>query len=254
MPNPFNPVNGAELRVICCKDIGRQLDVDERFSYDQNYRQAKYSLNLKVATFPEDQGFERVIDGSVGKGNGAEVKLALLKAIDHNMSLDDAFRINIGYPKLSITFAMQVTVFPADDSVAVDRGETVRPAQTAPEASTAPVAKDPGSFADANVLDEHKTAEQWGAEDKSDMRPVQKPAHLTSSGLEVTGGAMELPGAVDLIKSAHREANKDLLEGRRVIENPDAARRENQMHVPRPTSVGGGMIADVPAGADQDIF
>lgn len=259
MPNPFNPLNGAELRVLCCKDIGRELDRDARFGFDPEYRSASYALEIRVATTPEDQGFTCVLSGAVGKGNGAKVKLAIVEHINHQLSMDDRFRINIGYPKLSISSALTVnTVFSDESQVPVDRGETERPGQhavppTAPT-PTAPKAKDPGSFAVANTTGEHVPAEEWGAEDRSDMRPVQRPSNVTSSGLPLEGGAMELPPSVIATQQAHREANKELLETNRVIENPNEARRSVGMHVPVPTAVGKGLIADIPAGADKDLF
>jgi len=232
-----------------CHDIEGQLATDRegRFVPDKWLKQATYALSLTVETHPADQGFTLAHAGGVAGGPGDKTPGKIVADIRRQLSMDDRFGMNLGYPRLAITFTVSVTTVEADEGV-----NRLSLAPGVPAVSPAVLSQRPGVQTAAVTGGQPLALTE---DERADASPKASSRH-TRDGLPIEGGAKELPDAILETREAHRRAHKaerdDILTGNRIIENPNAARREVKLPVPAPTSIGRGQVVDL--SPDDDIL
>lgn len=265
MQKPFNAINGLEALEMLVADVRRQLSMDGRFRQNLTYHQLSYSFRVNINTFPVDAGtFTEVVEGVVGprqpvgfphlgvpvaplagetQAHGHTYQAPVAAAVesvpastDRELSDDDVLRL-----------AQQRGLVPSNAAGSGDAGLLGR----GPSPRSASV--DPSPVVEIDERLNPKTLSE-------------APRASGGAGEVITGGAREPDGRVLSIGAEHRRAfdegqklervrsNDDAVaaggqvEGARVVENPNAARRDVGLSVPTPTRVGGSVV-DVPTVA-----
>lgn len=196
--------------------------------------------------------------------NGQELKKAICADIDRQLSGDTRFGLHLTYPQVAYNFALTIVTWPADAGSMttyaqgrigtapeaplqipprpeappagqfVTDGQTPGPSYQAPSVAEAIASMNPGAVPDRAL----SPADEALLLDGTGRRPT--PIMRTSTGDPIVGGAVAGPG--------------------RVIQNPDATRRELGLPIPTPQSIPGGpmghQIVDVPAAdiPTPDVF